>query len=53
MYQLGDFVRIKHPFNVPFSEVYIVEQIEVVDGINVYYLTDANGAYSADWLEGL
>ena len=55
MFNVGDSVRVKHPFDEPYAGVYVVERIELVDGDvpadPVYFLVGIDGGFDHRWLE--
>ena len=55
MFNIGDTVRVKQPFDEPFAGVYVVERIELVDGDvpadPVYFLVGIDGGFDHRWLE--
>lgn len=55
MFNIGDSVRVLHPFDEPYSGVYVVERIELVDGDvpadPVYFLAGIDGGFDHRWLE--
>lgn len=45
--QVGDKVRVKHPFNTTFDGVYTIVSIEG----NTYFLDGIEGGFDASYLE--